>query len=136
MNDRDWNADLRRRFQELRRSDRGMTPPFTEITVAIQGRGAPQSLRPWAVPVGLAAAAAVVGGLWLLGDGGGAASTEPLAIDLSATRWTAPTDFLLELPGNALLRQVPELETGAAWLSWDDAARIPDPPRRELRDRS
>jgi hypothetical protein len=78
----------------------------------------------------------VVGGLWLLGGGGGGEFPEALAIDLSVTRWTAPTDFLLDLPGDALLRQVPEIETGEAWLSREDAARTPEPLRRELRNRS
>jgi len=30
-------------------------------------------------------------------------------IDLAAVRWEAPTDFLLALPGEELLRAVPEL---------------------------
>jgi hypothetical protein len=31
------------------------------------------------------------------------------AIDLQTTVWTAPTDFLLETPGRALLRNVPSI---------------------------
>ncbi len=134
MNDRHGDGDIRRRFQELRQEDRRRQPPFADVAAAAERRGAARRLRPWAVPAGLAAA--LVMGLWLLGDRGGATSAEPLAIDLSTTIWTAPTDFLLELPGDDLLRRVPELETGEAWLSREGNPRNPEPSRREMRNRS
>ena len=101
--------DLGEQFHALRREDAAATPPFHATLAAARARHAPPSGRRarW-----LAAAAVGVAGvaLALLSNrphpgAGGAAVT----IDLATVRWEAPTDFLLTLPGEELLRAVPEL---------------------------
>jgi hypothetical protein len=136
MNDESQDQDLRSRFQAVRREDQQCSPPFAELVVAADRRGAPRRRRLWAIPVGLATAAGAVFGLWLLGERGVPTQAAPLAIDLSATRWTAPTDFLLELPGNVLLRTTPVFETGEALLPRDGVELNPSLRTPEPRNQS
>jgi len=97
--------DLGERFHALRREDAAGAPPFNAMLAAARARraGPPRRRTVW-----LAAAAVVAAcvGLALL-------FTRPhrhgVTIDLAAVRWEAPTDFLLDLPGAALLRALPKL---------------------------
>jgi hypothetical protein len=115
--------DLQDRFEALRREDLAHSASFkTTLAGARARRTAPSGRR----PLRLAAAALVLAGVVLVllvvhrhRDGA--------LIDLATVRWHAPTDFLLRLPGDELLRTVPEL--GRA--RWSRAALNPqDTDRR------
>jgi len=102
------DRDLRKRFEALRREATAGTPPFQATVTAARARretAAPPRRR----ALGLAAAAVVaLVAIALIstrrhGDG------VRVAIDLTTVRWRAPTDFLLTLPGDELLRSVPRL---------------------------
>ncbi len=92
-------------FDALRREDAAAAPPFHATLAAARARaGAPPRRR----TLGLAAAAVVVAGvalalLFTRSDRHG------VTISLATVRWEGPTDFLLVLPGDELLRAVPEL---------------------------
>jgi len=95
---------LRKGFEALRREDAACTPPFEATAAAARAR---QATVPRHRALTLAAAAAVVAvvvvSIWRERDG-----VRP-QIDLATVRWHAPTDFLLKLPGDELLRSVPQL---------------------------
>jgi len=97
--------DLRKSFAALRREDAAGTPPFpaTVATARAREAAAPghRALRLAAVLV--AVAAVVLVSTWRERNG------VRLEIDLATVRWHAPTDFLLKLPGDELLRSVPQL---------------------------
>ncbi|MFQ6046620.1 MAG: hypothetical protein ACE5PT_09760 [Gemmatimonadales bacterium] len=103
MNTPPNDADLRGRFQALRQEDTARAAPFTAPRPRPSRAG---GVRVWAAAAAAAAVLAAV--LWALDRGGGG---DRLAIDLSATAWQAPTDFLLETPGRDLLRTVPRVGT-------------------------
>jgi hypothetical protein len=103
MTERD-DHDLRDRFQELRREDLRHATPFTPL------RATARATRPHRrFVIGLTAA--LVGGVVLV-----IRFTRPhrdaAPFDLATVRWQGPTDFLLQLPGEELLRTVPELGRG------------------------
>lgn len=107
------DESLRQRFRDLEAEEGDATPRFR----------LPQPPRrgPWpATRVAFAAAAvvAVAGGAavsWLSLR----SRPVPYPIDLEAVIWTGPTDFLLETPGAALLRELPTIGT-------DRRASVPD----------
>ena len=93
------DQDLREKFARLRAEVDDIVPPFAMPAV----RRAPRQVgHVWA-----AAAAVLVAlvGTWYVTSSG--ESQVPYAIDLAATTWEAPTDFLLEIPGSALLDSIP-----------------------------
>jgi hypothetical protein len=102
MNERD-DRDLRQRFQELRREEVSAATPFAAALAAARARRAR-----WPRRLAFSLAAALVAGLAVL-----VSLTRhhrnAAPIDLATVRWRAPTDFLLDLPGDDLLRTVPEL---------------------------
>ena len=91
-------------YEALRREDAAATPPFAATIAAARAR---RMARPRRRALGLAAVivvvAVVVVSLRRERDG------VRLEIDLATVRWQAPTDFLLNLPGDELLRSVPQL---------------------------
>jgi hypothetical protein len=97
--------DLGERFHALRREDAAAAPPFHATLAAARARAAAPPRRR---TLGLAAAAVVVAGVALA-----LLFTRPnrhgVTIGLATVRWEGPTDFLLVLPGDELLRAVPEL---------------------------
>lgn len=97
--------DLGEHFHTLRREDAAAAPPFHATLAAARARAAAPPRRR---TLGLAAAAVVVAGVALA-----LLFTRPdrrgVTIGLPTVRWEAPTDFLLALPGDELLRAVPEL---------------------------
>ncbi len=106
MTERD-DRELRDRFQALRREDAGGAPPFGATLARARARGAgtwPPRWTVWLAAAVVAVVVVLVGARVLFTNGrqGG-------LIDLAAVRWEAPTDFLLALPGEELLRAVPEL---------------------------
>ncbi len=125
----DSDAALRARFRTLAVAEAEAAPPFTPPPPAPPPQVATwrAALRP-RLAVG---AAAVVLALAALGYARWAwrARPVPFPIDLAAVTWTGPTDFLLETPGAALLRDVPTIgiryDTGRsdAPLAPDDTSR-------------
>lgn len=105
MTERD-DHQLKTGFEALRREDAAGTPPFSATVAAARARQATvprhRALRLAAAAV-VAVVAAVVVSTWRERDGA------RLHIDLASVRWHAPTDFLLKLPGDELLRSVPQL---------------------------
>ena len=103
------DRDLADRFARLRRDERTAAPAFADVTT----RRVPERIRRGPLAIGLAAAvvAAIAIGLVASRDGTGGA---PLVIDLRATSWTAPTDFLLDTPGNWMLRDLPKIAAPAS----------------------
>ena len=108
------DREFERRFHALRREDAAGAPPFRATLAAARARGARPPHRRM---LGLAAAAAVIAGvavaLLFVRHG-------PRGVpgDLATVRWETPTDFLLALPNEKLLRTVPEL--GRVHLSGTD----------------
>ena len=96
---------VRKGFESLRREDAARTPPFGVTVAAARAR---QVTAPRHRALRLAAAVVAVGvvvvvSIWRGRDG------VRLQIDLATVRWRAPTDFLLKLPGDELLRSIPQL---------------------------
>ncbi len=112
--DHDDDRDLRERFQALRREDSGRTPSFQTTLVTGRARRAAES-APRRRALGLAVATAVAAGvaLVLLFSQHGRPG---VAVDLATAHWEAPTDFLLRIPGDELLRTVPQL--GRVNVDW------------------
>ncbi len=104
MEDRGENQ-IRKLFDELKEHDRRSAPSFQRV---LEGKR-PGSRSVRAVPLGMAAALAALVmaavSLWVFRGAG----PEPAEASLSA--WRAPTDFLLVLPANELLRQPRVLES-------------------------
>jgi len=98
MTDRDDDA-LRERFASLRREDAAAVRPFRALLTAKRAARRLGFVVRWA---GAAIIVIVVVGVLLATRGRGA-----IAIDLATVRWEGPTDFLLRLPGEDLLRTVP-----------------------------
>lgn len=91
------DRDLRDRFARLRRAESREAPPFV---VAVR----PREARP-SVVLTIAIAATLVLSVLFLPDDVGPTET----IDLRSARWVAPTDFLLNVPGDWMLRDVPRI---------------------------
>ncbi len=99
------DPQLKQAFGALRREAAAGTPPFQATVAAARARrtGAPgrRILKLAAVVVAVMAVVIVSTRRGQNGVG--------LDIDLATVRWHAPTDFLLKLPGDDLLRSVPQL---------------------------
>jgi len=92
-------------FEALRREDAAGAPPFPATIAAARAR---RTARPRRRALGLAAAVIVVVAVVVISTWRDRSGVR-LEIDLATVRWQAPTDFLLNLPGNELLRSVPQL---------------------------
>jgi hypothetical protein len=106
MTARDDDQDLRARFRALYQKEASVAPAFA--------RPQARALRPRRRPVLAAAAAIAAVGLAAAGYAWWTrpAPAAPFPIDLSTVTWIGPTDFLLDTPGAALLRDVPALGIG------------------------
>jgi len=101
------DPQLKQAFEALRREAAAGTPPFRATVAAARTRraaapGGRRALR-LAAAVILVVVGVVVVSIRRHRDG------VRLEIDLATVRWQAPTDFLLTLPGDDLLRSVPQL---------------------------
>ena len=121
----EYDHDLREHFRALRREDGAGAPSFHTTLGAARARAAAPSRRR---VLGLAAAAAVTAGVivaFLFTRHG----RHGVPIDLATVRWEAPTDFLLALPNEKLLRTVPQLGRmhlpGAGLTTIDSDRRTP-----------
>ena len=97
--------DVKQAFEALRREDAAGRPSFQATVAAARARRAD---APGRRVLGLAAVVAVLVAVIVLSIRHGRDGSR-LDIDLAAVRWQAPTDFLLKLPGDELLRSVPQL---------------------------
>lgn len=108
------DRELRDRFQALRREDASGVPPFGATLARARARGVGGGGHRWTGWLAVAAVAVVALAVarMLLSN-----RRHSALIDLAAVRWEAPTDFLLVLPGEDLLRAVPDLGR-APHFSW------------------
>jgi hypothetical protein len=97
--------DVEGRFHALRREDAAAVPPFQTMLAAARARGARPPHRRM---LGLAAAAAVIAGV-AVAFLSTRHARRGVPGDLATVRLETPTDFLLALPNENLLRTVPEL---------------------------
>ena len=149
------DSELRDAFQELRRAERAAAPDAAamlasartaaeadapDATVADAGEAIPLAGRRrrmhWAIPGVSVALAAALATLLLVDrdvaiDGSADAEFERVVEAWSTTggTWRSPTDDLLRLPGDELLRTVPRI--GGSSLPTDPRAPRPDRPERE-----
>ncbi|MGH7701233.1 MAG: hypothetical protein ACREMJ_12045 [Gemmatimonadales bacterium] len=100
------DRDLQELFDSLRRHAASAAPSF-HATLAAARRRALRS-RPLRLVATLAAGVVI---LLLAVTVVGRREPPVGAVDLAATSWQAPTDFLLQTPGADLLRTVPALGT-------------------------
>jgi hypothetical protein len=104
MTERD-DHDLHDRFQELRREDLEHATPFMTMLATARAR---RTVPPRRGALRLAPAVVAAVALFFLLS---RRHRDGVPIDLATVRWQAPTDFLLQLPGEELLRTVPEFLT-------------------------
>jgi hypothetical protein len=95
-------TELRRRFAALRREDAAATPSYATTTARMRRRRSRPGLT-LALRVAAVCALVVVGVLLLRPGRPG------VQVDLAATRYRGPTDFLLALPGDRALQAMPRL---------------------------
>jgi hypothetical protein len=93
------DRDLRDRFAGLRNADSHQVPPFGR-SIGTRPREARASV---ALTI-LIAATLILSVLFLPRD-----VTPTETIDLRSARWIAPTDFLLNVPGDWMLRDMPRI---------------------------
>ncbi len=97
---------LRKAFEALRRDAAAGTPPFDATVAAARARRAAMpGRRVLALAAAVVVAVVAVAVVSRRPDRDGV----PVEVDLATVRWRAPTDFLLKLPGDELLRSVPQL---------------------------
>ena len=114
--------EIRRRFDEMRETDRVSGPSFAQTHAQARvraRRNGRASLR--LRPLVMGAAAAVLVAVVVLARG---RSLSPSAPAPTITTWTAPTDVFLRTPGSELLAEMPAL--GASVLD----SMIPKPSHR------
>jgi len=95
------DRDLGERFHALRREDTTAAPAFRATLAAARAR---RAATPRRRALGLAAAIVIAGVAVAL-----LLARRGVPIDLATVRLKTPTDFLLALPNEELLRSVPEL---------------------------
>ena len=100
----DDDDTLRAAFAEAHRVDAARTPSFHNTWRTARRASQPRPFpTPWLV-TGASLAAAAWLAVWVVGRVGPPPAQLP-----TGTSWRGPTDFLLETPGLAMLRTVPEL---------------------------
>ena len=110
MNDDD--RELRDMFARLRREDRAHVPPFQKPPA--------RPVSPWALPAKVAAAAAVILVVVVLAVPDSGPRRPPVQlVDLGDAAWHSPTDFLLNTPGQDLLRTIPPIGSRRRWAPID-----------------
>lgn len=106
------DRDLRQEFDALRLAAAADAPTFAATVAAARHRTTVSMRRRSLV---LAAAALIAGiALALVFVRHRAGSF----VDLATVRWESPTDFLLRLPGDELLRTVPTLGLDPSTMNW------------------
>jgi len=106
------DRDLRGAFEALRREAAAHTPPFDTTGGAARRRLVPGARRRTLVLATAAVLAGVALVLVLTPHRPG------VQLGLASVRWESPTDFLLRLPGDELLRVVPRLDFTPSTINW------------------
>lgn len=137
---KDEERELRDGFARLRDEEhRQVTPFHALLSRPIEHRSVPTRAS-WVRITAAAAVLAMIVGLtisrtrWFT-------SQDPIAdtdaaaemVDLGTTTWTSPTDFLLELPNQELLEEVPELGPTHGLIGENLKHLIDDPIERRNR---
>jgi hypothetical protein len=115
----DDDRDLRELFAGLKAEDRGHSPPFRR-PVRTERR------RPWSPRLAVAAAIVLIAVVLTRPDAP-PRNTSPQLVDPGAVTWRSPTDFLLNTPGNELMRTVPTVGSPDLWGPIELRARSPVP---------
>jgi len=126
------DSKLRELFACVRRADAARTPRFERVV----GRTRPpeHGVRRVAAAASLGLTAGIAAILWLAHERASPAirAAAPMLAD-----WRAPTDFLLDTPGRALLDTVPELGVfPAPKLDPSSSTSTHKPAARAARERS
>ena len=103
----DDDRELRELFAQLKEQERARTPSFRAPAMRATPRFRPM------VRVALAAAIVVIAVVLARPDE--TPRTTAQLVDLDATSWRSPTDFLLNTPGSELLRSVPAVGLPDDW---------------------
>lgn len=110
MNEQPHDSELAQRFQSLRKEEARRAPVFEDVVQGKEQGGSGRRSRrlQWATLGSF--------GVILLVYLGINPTPEPSApefweIPTLEWEWATPTDFLLETPGSALIREVPSLES-------------------------
>ena len=104
----EWEErDIRELFRDLRQEDERLAPSFARHWNPARSK-AHASRRPGRPLRAIAAAAAALTALGVSAIIFRQPAIPPAA-DISTSRWRSPTDFLLQLPGESLLKAVPRL---------------------------
>ena len=117
-----WNDDeIKRTFAEWRKAERGQTPPFDAMYSAAQTGAAARASAPTWRRAALAAAALVVAAAGWLSIETRATHSRSRAAGGTPTvafsAWRSPTAFLLQGPGDMLVKTVPTVSAGSAELN-------------------
>jgi hypothetical protein len=112
----DPERELRDEFVRLRDEERRQATPFHQVlSKPIEPRPA-LARASWVRITAAAAVLALIVGLtisrarWTPSQGPITGASQAVdVVDLGTTSWTSPTDFLLQLPSQELLQEVPEL---------------------------
>jgi len=139
VRNREDDRDLRALFSRLRAEDRAAVAPFETLLGKAEQRRrkhTPARAARHAAAIAAALVLLAAAALAVLDQRRGAARREPTSalavrLDLRSTWWEAPTDFLLDTPGDRLLRTVPAFGWSDDWgLPPADARRPPSSPTR------
>jgi hypothetical protein len=98
-------SEIRRRFAQLRESDRVRAPTFAQIYGRTRARRTSRA-TPRVRPLLIDALVAVVIGAALVWH---SQSSSPSTVTETIATWRAPTDVLLTTPGSELLSTMPAL---------------------------
>lgn len=102
------DRELRDMFARLRQEDHAHVPPF-QLPAA-------RPISPWALPMKVAVAAAVIlVAVVLAVPDSGQRGVPVQLVDLGEAAWHSPTDFLLITPGRELLRTMPPIGSPRGW---------------------
>ncbi len=98
------DSDLRRQFASLRRAEAASTPSFQSV---IGGARRGSSNARWGLAIAAGIVMTAIGGL-ILRTSQPPEAAIPRARVPALADWRAPTDFLLDTPGRALLQTIPD----------------------------
>ena len=109
------DREIREMFARLKAEERRDVPSFQEVRARATRRHQPRSTRLTVLATVAAAIAFFVIGTLVRQDPPHA-DVALLVVNLGATTWSAPTDFLLSTPGSDLMRMVPAVGAPRDWL--------------------
>jgi hypothetical protein len=136
----DPERELRDEFARLRDEERRQVTPFREVLSKPIEHRPPPARASWVRITAAAAVLALIVGLtisrarWTPSQGPIAGTGAAIEIvDLGTTSWISPTDFLLELPSQELLEEVPTFGRTGDLIGEDRERPFDDPIERRNR---